>query len=196
MFRNLFIEYLKMVLPKDEKGNANTKTVNEYLYGVSGRIINSAKQYYPKFVDLTEMTFADASNLISCLLGDEKFIEHCIGSNKVQITAINKYSNFIKYVNANQTNKIVDKRGEVKNVAKEGAPHDCHSVEYKRDRKLRNAVAKERNYTCEICGVKLTDIYGPIANEFIEVHHKDPVHEGERETTKENLICVRELSCT
>ena len=190
MFRNLFIEYLKMVLPKDENGNANSKTIKEYLYGVSGRIEDFAKKYHPDFTDITKLTFSDASHLILCLLQDKDFLEKCEKSNKVQITAINKYSNFIEYVNANQSDKIVDERGRVRNVAKEGEPYECHNVEYKRDRKLRNAVAKERDYTCEICGVKLTDIYGPIANEFIEVHHKEPIHEGERETTKEDLICV------
>ena len=190
MYRDLFVEYLEMVLPKDDNGNTNHKTIKEYLSGLSGRISDYANKYYPGFIDITQITFDDAIRLTSQLMGDKDFKEHCQGSNKVQITAINHYTNFINYVKANKSGIIVNKTGKSKSIAREGMEYECHSKEYKRNRELRDEVAQERNYTCEICGVYLNDIYGPIANEFIEVHHKDPVHDGERTTTKEDLICV------
>lgn len=190
MYRNLFIEYLQMVLPKDENGNANSKTINDYLDGLSGRIAPYAKRYYSSFVDIFELDFDNAEKIRTLLLKDKEFLEHCKGSNNVQITSLNNYSRFIDYVNANKSTIVVNAKGIRKDFAKEGEPYECHSIEYKRNRELRNSVARERNYTCEICGVNLVKVYGPIAKEFIEVHHKDPLHKGGRDTTKEDLECV------
>ena len=190
MYRDLFVEYLEVVLPHKGRKTANPKTINDYLDGLSGRIAPYAKKYYPSFVDMFELDFENAEKIRTLLLKDEEFLEHCKGSKNVQITSLNHYSRFIDYVNANKSNIVVNNKGKEKALAKEGEPYECHSNEYKRDRALRNAVAQERDYTCEICRVKLKDIYGPIAKEFIEVHHKDPLHKGERDTTKEDLLCV------
>lgn len=43
MYRDLFVDYLEMVLPKDEFGNANSKTINDYLSGLFGRLIQVIK---------------------------------------------------------------------------------------------------------------------------------------------------------
>jgi len=190
MYKDLFVDYLKMVLPHKERHSANPKTIQDYLDGLSGRIAPYAKRYYPSFVDMFELDFDNAEKIRTLLLKDEKFLDHCKGSKNVQITSLNHYSRFVDFVKGNESNIVVNARGKRKNFAKEGETHECHYVDYKRDRQLRNAVAKERNYTCEICGVKLTEIYGPLANEFIEVHHINPVHEGVRETTKYDLVCV------
>jgi predicted HNH restriction endonuclease len=190
MYRDLFVDYLRMVLPKDGNGNASPKTIKEYLSGLSRRICYYANKYHSGFVDITQMNFDDATKLITHLLNDKEFREHCQGSNGLHITAINQYSRFINYVKSNKSGINVDKNGKTKNIAKEGMEYECHNIEYKRNRELRDEVARERHYICEICGVQLNEIYGPIADEFIEVHHKKPVHDGERTTTKDDLTCV------
>lgn len=188
MYRELFVDYLEIVLPHKKRNSANPKTINDYVDGLSGRIAGFASKYYPEFQNIFDLNFEDAKNVLNRLLNDNEFIEHCKRSHSVQRTAINHYMHFmgyIKFLKENINNNDISTNG-----AKEGDPYECHNVEYRRDKKLRDEVARERDYTCEICGIKLNDVYGSIANGFIEVHHLDPIHEGERVTTKDDLLCV------
>ena len=46
---------------------------------------------------------------------------------------------------------------------------------------VRSASAREKckqhyNYTCQICGIKMDDVYGELGLGFIEVHHLIPIH--------------------
>jgi 5-methylcytosine-specific restriction protein A len=45
-----------------------------------------------------------------------------------------------------------------------------------RNRKLIQNVKKIKGYNCECCGMNFENIYGEIGKEFIEAHHKQPLH--------------------
>ena len=139
MYRDLFIDYLEAVLPHRGRKTANPKTISDYLDGLSGRIGRYAKKYYPPFVDVFQLGFEDAKKILTLLINDEEFLEHCKGSKNVQITSLNHYSRFIDYVKANKSNRVVSVKGKEKSFASEGAPHDCHSVDPRTCRCIRIA---------------------------------------------------------
>lgn len=59
----------------------------------------------------------------------------------------------------------------------EGAVTRVEVNRYERDRRNRAAALAIHGFNCNACGVKLSDVYGEIALDFIEVHHVTPVSE-------------------
>ena len=60
---------------------------------------------------------------------------------------------------------------------REGAVQSIRVNKYERDKKARDACLSHYGYVCQICRVKLSDIYGDVANELIHVHHIKPISE-------------------
>lgn len=60
-------------------------------------------------------------------------------------------------------------------------------LSYFRDQKLREAI---KPYRCEACEMTFEGRYGSIGKNFIEVHHKNPIADGERETKLEDLALL------
>ena len=59
----------------------------------------------------------------------------------------------------------------------EGAVQQIRVNRYERDKKARDACLSYYGYVCQICCVKLSDVYGVIAEELIHVHHLKPISE-------------------
>lgn len=59
----------------------------------------------------------------------------------------------------------------------EGAVTRVEVNRYERDRRNRAAALAIHGFNCIACGVRLSDIYGEVAADFIEVHHVTPVSE-------------------
>ena len=182
----LFCSYLDLT----RKKVLCEKTKKDYISALSGRIKLYAQNYVSEFETIFSMPYDEAEELLECLLKDDEFIKHCEGSHKVQITAIKHYLKFIKSENKSPKEGNKNVRDDSETTAKEGSPYKCHLYEYRRNRALRNQVAQENDYVCYVCGLKFETIYGSIGEEFIEVHHKHPIHDGERETKPEDLVCV------
>lgn len=60
----------------------------------------------------------------------------------------------------------------------------------KRDARLREECLKKNGKVCSICGFDPAKLYGTGFENIIEVHHLNPIADGERETTIDNLIPV------
>jgi hypothetical protein len=58
---------------------------------------------------------------------------------------------------------------------------------YIRDQKLRESL---KPYQCEACEMTFKQKYGDIGNNFIEVHHKRPIANGERATSLKDLALL------
>jgi predicted HNH restriction endonuclease len=58
---------------------------------------------------------------------------------------------------------------------------------YFRDRKLQESM---KPYRCEACDMTFEGRYGEIGKDFIEVHHKTAIADGERETKLEDLALL------
>ena len=60
---------------------------------------------------------------------------------------------------------------------REGAVQSIRVNRYERDKKARDACLSHYGYVCQVCRVKLSDIYGAIAKDLIHVHHIKPISE-------------------
>ena len=61
---------------------------------------------------------------------------------------------------------------------KEGAVKYGAYTRYERSRKLRERAIEIHGYTCEVCGANFENKYGELGKNFIEIHHKVPLHES------------------
>jgi hypothetical protein len=59
----------------------------------------------------------------------------------------------------------------------EGTVQQIKVNRYERDKKAREACLSHYGYVCQICRVKLSDIYGAIAETLIHVYHIKPISE-------------------
>ncbi|MFF0072293.1 HNH endonuclease [Streptomyces sp. NPDC005494] len=60
-----------------------------------------------------------------------------------------------------------------------------------RRRKIAEASRLGRRIQCEVCSFHFADLYGPIGQDYIEVHHVQPLHiSGPRETLLRDLAFV------
>jgi HNH endonuclease len=57
------------------------------------------------------------------------------------------------------------------NIHLEGAVTTIKVNRYERDRNARNKCIKHYGCVCQACGIKLSTIYGLVAEDFIHVHH-------------------------
>lgn len=72
----------------------------------------------------------------------------------------------------------------------EGALIDRHIWVHKRDSQLRENCLKEKGRICCVCSCDLAQLYGKGFENLIEVHHKNPIASGTRETTLEDVVPV------
>jgi hypothetical protein len=63
----------------------------------------------------------------------------------------------------------------------EGATRRITVNAYERDQRARQACLAAHGTTCAVCGTSLRDIYGPVAEGLIHVHHIRPLSEIGRE---------------
>ncbi|WP_088890313.1 HNH endonuclease [Leptolyngbya ohadii] len=59
----------------------------------------------------------------------------------------------------------------------EGAVQQIRVNRYERDQQARNACLLHYGYVCQACNVKLSDVYGAIAETLIHIHHIKPLSE-------------------
>jgi hypothetical protein len=59
----------------------------------------------------------------------------------------------------------------------EGAIQQIKVNRYERDKKARGACLDYYGYACQICSVRLSEIYGTLAEHLIHVHHVKPISE-------------------
>lgn len=53
----------------------------------------------------------------------------------------------------------------------EGSVHKLSINSYERNQKAREACIEKYGYSCQICGLNLSQRYGPVGKDFIHVHH-------------------------
>lgn len=72
----------------------------------------------------------------------------------------------------------------------EGELVDSHILVHKRDSRLRDECINSKGRICFVCNCDLEKIYGKDFGNLIEVHHKNPIASGKRETTLDDLVPV------
>ena len=89
--------------------------------------------------------------------------------------------------------KLCKENSKGTKYAKEGEKIEREINVYKRNRELRNQVAQNSNFKCQVCGKKLTETYGEFGANLIHVHHQIPLASRKGRPTKtkvEDLIAV------
>ena len=77
----------------------------------------------------------------------------------------------------------------------EGAAKTVYTTKYEGDPSVRRAFLKGKHLKCEVCGFDFEDKYGQLGAGYIEVHHKQPVSEGERITDLNNDLVMLCSNC-
>jgi 5-methylcytosine-specific restriction protein A len=57
----------------------------------------------------------------------------------------------------------------------EGAAYTVQVNAYERNDKARTAAIQHHGVSCGVCGFKFADVYGPAAENYIQVHHLKPL---------------------
>lgn len=57
----------------------------------------------------------------------------------------------------------------------EGRPITVQTTRYERDRNARRACLAHHGYACAACGFTFSAIYGTVAEDYIQVHHLNPI---------------------
>lgn len=73
---------------------------------------------------------------------------------------------------------------EDKGFSKDGAVKEYYGKRYERDPANRKKAIKIHGITCKVCNFNFEEFYGERGTDFIEVHHRKPIHtfEGEAQT--------------
>ncbi|MBQ7215008.1 MAG: HNH endonuclease [Synergistaceae bacterium] len=73
----------------------------------------------------------------------------------------------------------------------EGAKKSVYTTKYERDPKVRRDFLHGKKLQCEVCGFDFEAVYGELGAGYIEVHHKNPISDGERITDlNEDLVML------
>jgi len=70
---------------------------------------------------------------------------------------------------------------EEKGFSKEGAAKEYYGKRYERDPANRKKAIKIHGLTCKVCNFNFEEFYGERGSDFIEVHHRKPIHTYEGE---------------
>ena len=75
----------------------------------------------------------------------------------------------------------------------EGALVSVTVNRYERDRKARMACIAHYGCKCHVCGIKLSEVYGPSAEGFIHIHHVTPIASVKAEYALDPIRDLRPL---
>lgn len=67
---------------------------------------------------------------------------------------------------------------ETPNTFVEGEVQVTHATRYERNPKARLACIAAHGTSCMVCGMSFGEVYGPLGEGFIHIHHKDPLSDG------------------
>ena len=73
------------------------------------------------------------------------------------------------------------KEGEEEKSYIEGRRRVYYTSRYERKPECRNAALRIHGYKCSVCGFDFEAVYGDLGKEYIEIHHKKPLHSLDEE---------------
>ena len=87
---------------------------------------------------------------------------------------------------ARQTPPLVAEHGEIEDqssaqIFSEGSIDSLLLDRFERDPVARKACLKHFGYTCQVCQILMSEVYGSLGNHYIHVHHRVPLSEIRRE---------------
>jgi 5-methylcytosine-specific restriction protein A len=97
-----------------------------------------------------------------------------------------------KTINDGTSNSPNEHIEEEQQKATEGVIKEVTFFRSVRNRKIRNLCAERDKYTCQVCGFNFEKVYGERGKGFIEIHHKNPManFDKEHEIKLEDLVAL------
>ena len=78
----------------------------------------------------------------------------------------------------------------------EGTEKIIYTTKYEEDPEVRKAFLKGKQLKCEVCGFDFEEVYGPLGRDYIEIHHKKPIHKKPISEYKPDLDNDFVMLCT
>ncbi len=78
-----------------------------------------------------------------------------------------------------------------RSIFSEGAPSQIEANRYERNSAARKLCLKHHGYSCQVCGITLSKVYGAIADNFIHVHHIIPLASIRASYTVDPILHLR-----
>lgn len=105
------------------------------------------------------------------------------------------FHEIIKLINKREIkNKLnLDDNTSIVYNVKEGGVVEYYTTKYERVEKYRKEAIRIHGLSCEVCGFNFLERYGNLGNNYIEVHHKIPLHSLDEEiipNPKTDMACV------
>ncbi len=83
---------------------------------------------------------------------------------------------YLDYLEQSSYNLCVRQSVRRASLEQEGRHIKREQEVYVRSSSAREKCKQHYNYTCQVCGIKMENVYGELGLEFIEVHHLVPIH--------------------
>ncbi|MGL4875278.1 MAG: HNH endonuclease [Clostridium sp.] len=127
------------------------------------------------------------------LLSFEKLRENGLKGNIQSTQMLDKNKELFEYINFNIKKYPYKNEQELDICEIEGKEIPYYMIRHERSNKNRMAAIKIHGTKCVCCGFDFELVYGDLGKGFIEVHHKNPVSNLEKEqeiSPKKDLICL------
>ncbi len=137
----------------------------------------------------------DAKSIKHFLLSHRSFaMGGTISANDFKVILIERYIEYLqsKTINDGTSNSPNEHIEEEQQKATEGVIKEVTFFRSVRNRKIRNLCAERDKYTCQVCGFNFEKVYGERGKGFIEIHHKNPManFDKEHEIKLEDLVAL------
>ena len=137
----------------------------------------------------------DAKSIKHFLLSHRSFaMGGTISANDYKVILIERYIEYLqsKTINDGTSNSPNEHIEEEQQKATEGVIKEVTFFRSVRNRKIRNLCAERDKYTCQVCGFNFETVYGERGKGFIEIHHKNPManFDKEHEIKLEDLVAL------
>ena len=103
----------------------------------------------------------------------------------------------LEYINSNFSDnyqtEIFPEMLDSENVEFEGIKKQILVNKYERSSIARKKCIEYHGLNCKVCGIKFSDKYGEIGNEFIHIHHLTPLHKIRKEYKVDYKNCINPL---
>lgn len=136
-----------------------------------------------------------AQNIKDSLLSHRSFAMGGTPSeNDPRVIVLKHYIEYLqsKTVNSATSHSPSEQTEEELQKATEGVIKEVTFFRSVRNRKIRNLCAERDKYTCQVCGFNFEKVYGERGKGFIEIHHKNPManFDKEHEIKLEDLVAL------
>lgn len=168
--RLAFEEYLKEILPPTEDPQKYSRNLD-----------NKIKKFYLEKLSRKLESLYTITD-INEVRGIKKDIvanpNHVYSRKKAGDDRIKGLDNYISFLEKGTLNPKVETKKRIRRstVDQEGKHITKETTVIQRNQSARKKCIEHYGYKCAACGIVMKDIYGEIGENYIEVHHLNPIH--------------------